>query len=351
MFKNTGLVTFIYSALCMFVLVSCGDSDMGEAGASRSPAGMGAQDLWNTDSDWAEKPPGREWGATSAVYPDVDGVHIWVGERCGGNGNCLDTPDLDPILKFDADGKIVQSFGAGIIVWPHGLHVDAEGNIWVADARGDTERNKGHQVHKFSPDGELLMSLGIAGVSGKGAYFFDQPCDVLVAPNGDIFIADGHSASGNNRIVKYNSAGVYLTEWGGTGSNPGQFRTPHALAMDSNGLLYVGDRSNRRVQVFDQDGNFVTDYYQFGRPSGIFIDSNDHIYVADSESTEQRNPGYRRGIRVADLNGGAYVYGFIDDPLEIPAGTSAAEGVAVDAAGNIFGAEVGPTRLVKYTPR
>ncbi len=307
--------------------------------------------LWDTDSDWAEDLPGREWGSTSAVYPDVDGRHIWVAERCGGNGNCLDTPELDPILKFDPSGNIVMAFGRGIIVWPHGIHVDQQGNVWVADARGDEARMKGHQVYKFSPQGELLMSLGTAGVPGKGRNVFDQPNDVYVAPNGDIFVADGHPANGNNRIVKYNSSGEYLMEWGETGSNPGQFRTPHSLAMDSQGLLYVGDRSNRRVQVFDQEGNFVTDYYQFGRPSGVFIDNNDHIYVADSESREQSNPGYRRGIRVADLEGGALVYGFINDPLEVPAGTSAAEGVAVDDAGNIYGAEVGPRQLVKYTRR
>jgi len=310
-----------------------------------------APPLWDTHTDWAADPPGRQWGSTSAVYPDKDGRHIWVGERCGANGNCLDTPNYDPVLKFDPRGNVVESFGRGQIVWPHGIHVDPDGNVWVADARVDLGRRKGNQVHKFSPDGELLMSLGIAGVSGKGNYFFAEPCDVLVAPNGDIFVADGHSADGNNRIVKYNSEGEYLMEWGQTGSNPGEFRTPHALAMDSQGLLYVGDRSNRRVQVFDQDGNFVTDYYQFGRPSGIFIDKQDHLYVADSESREASNPGYRRGIRVAEIAGGAFVYGFINDPLEIPAGTSAAEGVAVDDAGNIYGAEVGPRQLVKYTRR
>ncbi|PCH61744.1 MAG: hypothetical protein COC19_04395 [SAR86 cluster bacterium] len=338
--SNKNISSLILSIPLLFILAGC---------TQGNSSGTASVELWDTHNDWAGELPGREWGATSAVYPDKDGRHIWVGERCGANGNCLDTPDIDPVVKFNPEGEVVASFGKGIIVWPHGLHVDNEGNVWVADARVDLERGKGNQVHKFSVEGELLMSLGIAGVAGKGAYFFDQPCDVLVAPNGDIFVADGHSAAGNNRIVKYNSAGEYLMEWGSTGSNPGQFRTPHALAMDSQGLLYVGDRSNRRVQVFDQEGGFITDYYQFGRPSGVFIDSHDHIYVADSESREESNPGYRRGIRVAEIAGGAFVYGFIDDPLVIPSGTSAAEGVAVDAQGNIFGAEVGPRQLVKYT--
>ena len=132
-----------------------------------------------------------------------------------------------------------------------------------ADARG--EGNRGHQVIKFSSDGDVLIRLGTAGVAGRTQSTFDQPNDVLVAPNGDIFVGDGHPANGNNRIVKFSSDGTYLMEWGETGSAPGQFRTPHALAMDSQGLLYVGDRSNRRIQVFEQDGTFVRDFYNFGR--------------------------------------------------------------------------------------
>src|SRR5690606_925548 len=182
--------------------------------------------------------------------------HIWAAERCSGNGNCLDTPDIDPVFLIDPQGRIVKSFGAGMIVWPHGIYVNPMGNEWMADARGDSERMKGHQVHKFSPDGELLMSLGIAGIAGKGDYIFDQPNDVLVSPEGDIFVADGHASDGNNRIVKYNSEGEYLMEWGSTGTGPGQFEVPHALAMDSRGRLFVADRGNSRLQIFEQDGTW-----------------------------------------------------------------------------------------------
>ena len=304
------------------------------------------------DADWVTLPNGRSWGATSTVYNAGDG-YIWAAERCGGNGNCLDTPDVDPVFLISPEGRIVKSFGAGLIVWPHGIHVDAQGNVWIADARGDEVRGKGHQVYKFSADGELLMSLGQAGVAGKGDYLFDQPCDVVVAPNGDIFVADGHSADGNNRIVKYNSDGEYLMEWGSTGSEDGELRVPHALAMDSQGRLFVGDRGNSRLQIFAQDGTHIDTWTQFGRPSGLYIDANDMLYSADSESNTgaRRNPGWYRGIRIGSAVDG-FVTAFIPDPNSGAAGgTSVAEGVTADDNGNVYGAEVAQRKLRKYRPR
>ena len=304
------------------------------------------------EQDWVNLPNDRSWGATSTVYYAGNG-NIWAAERCGANGNCLDTPDVDPVFLIDPEGNVVKSFGAGMIVWPHGIHVDPDGNVWIADARGDEERGKGHQVHKFSPDGELLMSLGQAGLAGKGDYIYDQPNDVLVAPNGDIFVADGHSANGNNRIVKYNSAGEYLMEWGSTGSEDGQIRVPHALAMDSQGRLFVADRANSRLQIFEQDGTHVDTWTQFGRPSGLYIDANDVLYSADSESNTgaRRNPGWYRGIRIGSAIDG-FVTGFIPDPNSGNArGTSVAEGVTADEDGNVYGAEVAQRRLRKYSSR
>ena len=297
---------------------------------------------------WGELPEGRTWGSTSAVYPAADG-NIWVAERCGEN-TCVGHDDLDPILLFDVDGNLLRSFGAGMFEWPHGIHVDPDGNLWVTDARGGERR--GHQIHKFTPEGELLMSLGQAGVAGTGTDTFDQPSDVLVAPNGDIFVADGHGAGGNNRIVKFNSAGDFIMEWGRTGSENGEFRDPHALAMDSRGRLFVGDRKNNRLQVFDQDGNHLDTWTQFGRPSGLFVDANDVLYSADSESSTGGgipNAGWVRGIRIGSVVDGL-VTSFIPDPdwHVTVRGTTGAEGVAADAFGNIYGAEVGPRMLRKY---
>jgi DNA-binding beta-propeller fold protein YncE len=320
--------------------------------AAPGAAQMTAPNPYRSIEGWAQLPDGRVWGATSAVYPAPDGEHIWVAERCGAN-LCVES-DVDPVLLFDSEGKVVKSFGAGLIAWPHGIFVDRDGNVWIADAVGyaPVPDGWGHVVYKFSPDGELLMTLGTKGIAAEGEKVFNKPSDVLVAPDGDIFIADGHDAGGNNRIVKLASDGTFITAWGATGSENGEFRDPHALAMDSQGRLFVGDRGNSRIQIFDQDGNHLATWTQFGRPSGLFIDANDILYAADSESNTARNPGWKRGIYMGSARDG-WVTAFIPDPEPDPdnTGTSAAEGVAVDAAGNIYGAEVGPRRLMKYVRR
>jgi sugar lactone lactonase YvrE len=211
--------------------------------------------------------------------------------------------------------------------------------------RGD----KGQQVFKFSPDGEVLMTLGKAGVAGNGPDEFNAPSAVQVAPNGDIFVADGHGRETNARIVKFSSDGKFIKTWGKKGSAPGDFDIPHALAMDSQGRLFVADRQNNRIQIFDQDGKFLDQWTQFSRPSGLYLDKSDVIYVADSESesVSKNHDGWKRGIRIGSAKDGT-VTAFIPDPVEKATGTSAAEGVAADAMGNIYGAEVGPKRLMKY---
>jgi len=307
---------------------------------------------------WGQLPDGRAWGALSAVYPSPDGRTIWVADRCGAN-TCTDKPALTTILQFDLDGKLLRQFGAGLFVWPHGMHVDRQGNVWVTDAvtagsAGDTPSGLGHVVYKFSPDGTLLMTLGRKGVAGDGPDTFRQPSDVLVAPNGDIFVVDGHGAGGNNRVVKFSADGRFIKQWGETGEADGQFRDPHALAMDAQGRLFVGDRGNSRIQIFDQDGNHIATWNQFGRPSGLFIDRDDVLYATDSESNDRRNPGVKRGIYIGSARDGTLT-AFIPDPADPNsgplAGTSGAEGVAVDAMGNIYGAEVGPRTLRKYVRR
>jgi DNA-binding beta-propeller fold protein YncE len=299
------------------------------------------------------------WGSVSAVDIDPDGTSVWIAERCGAQGfippsqmregipfNC-DGSTLAPILKFDPDGKVVKTFGEGLLVFPHGLHVDRGGNVWVTD--GVDRAGKGQQVLKFSPDGKFLLALGKAGVAGNGPDEFNAPSAVIVAPNGDVFVADGHGRNTNARIVKFSKEGKFIKTWGKQGSAPGDLDIPHALAMDSQGRLFVADRQNNRIQIFDQDGKFLDQWAQFSRPSGIYVDKNDVIYVADSESesVSKNHDGWKRGIRVGSAKTGA-VTALIPDPVEKTTGTSAAEGVAADAMGNIYGAEVGPKRLMKY---
>ncbi len=327
---------------------------------------------YRTVEGWAKMPQGRSWGSTSSVDIDKDGVSVWVGERCGQN-SCLDST-LDPVLKFDATGALVRSFGAGLVVFPHGITVDRDGNVWIVDGNDNAPRaargaapppggtpaplpmgpppggTKGHQVFKFSPDGKVLLTLGKPGGAAAPDYFF-QPNDVLVAPNGDIFVGEGHGG-GNGRVFKFDRTGKLIKTFGKLGSAAGEFNQPHALAMDSQGRLFVADRTNNRVQVFDQDGKYLAETKAFGRPSGVYIDRNDNLYVADSESQSTNasgygyNPGVKRGIRVGSART-LTVTGFIPDPAERGA-TSAAEGVAVDKDGVVYGAEVGPRALKRY---
>jgi len=208
----------------------------------------------------------------------------------------------------------------------------------------------GNQVIKFSPDGKVLLTLGKKGGAAAPDYFY-APNDVVTAANGDIFVAEGHGA-GNNRILKFDKTGKFIKEWGKLGTGPGEFDQPHALAIDSKNRLLVGDRNNNRVQIFDLDGKFIQQLHQFSRPSGIWLTKDDVLYVTDSESesVSRNHNGWKRGIRWGSLKDGKIV-GFIPDPVEKATDTSAGEGVAVDAAGNIYGAEVGPKALNRYVKK
>ena len=313
---------------------------------------------------WAELPDDREWGSTAGVDIDPDGVHLWAIDRCGGNG-CADSDD-DPILKFDSEGNVVASLGGGLLIFPHGLHVDRDGNVWVTDAQGpngqDASRDgKGHVVIKFSPQGEVLLTLGTPGIAGDGTDgLLNTPCDVVTDADGNIYVGDGHGGQNFDsppetvaRIAKFDRSGRFLMSWGKLGSGPGELRTPHALDIDSRGRLVVGDRGNNRLQIFELDGTYISEMKQFGRPSGIYIADNDIIYVADSESEfdQVRNPGWKPGIRIGSLNDGLAV-SYIDGAVEAYPNGSNPEGVAVDAAGNVYGAVVsGGGALVRSSRR
>lgn len=315
---------------------------------------------------WATLPEGRQWGSTAGVDVDPTDGHVWGYERCaagsaGGPGINCDNNPVDPIFKFDRNtGEILANFGAGIFVTPHGIDVDEDGNVWVTDFAGNEAGTKGHQVHKFSQTGELLMSLGVAGQPGDAPGQLNQPTDVIVGPDGSIFVADGHAGQGlttdaqmevardaglTGRIVKFSPEGDYLMEWGEIGTEHGQFRTPHALAFDGQGRLWVADRGNHRLEIYDQNGNYLESRYQYGRISDVFITEDQMVYAIDSESNRLRHINWRNGVRIGPVDRDALV-GFIPgwDSDSRPNHGVAGEGVAVDANGNVYVAE-GPASL------
>jgi sugar lactone lactonase YvrE len=353
------------TGLSLVVLVGCGApaDDMPASWEPPPPGitGTGAdnipdpalRDLPNPNptvvTDWGRLPDGRVWGSTAGADTGPDGT-IWAYDRCGnaGLGGGCDTNLVDPIINYDPNtGELLTSFGAGVFVTPHGIHVDRDGNVWVTDFSANEEGTKGHQVIKFSPEGEILMRLGTAGVAGNDSRHFNQPCDVITSPNGDIFVADGHSGQNataappgsTGRIMKFSPDGEFIMEWGHIGNGPGEFRTPHAMAFDSQGRLYVADRGNHRIQIFDQDGNYIDEYYEYSRISDLFITDDDVLYAIDSETEEERHPGWMTGIRIGSALEDR-VTAFIpphhsdDRPMGV-----AGEGVTVDADGNVYAAE------------
>jgi sugar lactone lactonase YvrE len=343
-----------------------------------------APNPYETIEGWATMPEGRTWGATSAVDIAPDGKSVWVAERCAQNG-CAnnqtgEVSPLDTVFLFDPDGHLVRSFGAGMFGAPHGIHVDSDGNVWVTDWQDNLPRRArgaapdaplpappakvvGHQVIKFSPTGEVLMRLGRAGGDRPAAgdddpSSFYQPNDVITDAAGNIYVTEGHSSGANAhaKISKFDRTGKFLKAWGSYGTAPGQFDQPHGLAWDSQGRLFVADRGNNRIQIYDREGTLLdTGWEQYSRLSGIWIDANDMLYGADSESgsVEPARKDWTRGIRVGSIREGrnGAIHAFIPDPSGGTRGTLAAEGVAVDKDGVIYGAEVGPQALKRYVKR
>lgn len=289
--------------------------------AGAAPAQPGGYTL---ETGWAQLPNGIVWGQVVAIDVDREG-HVYVLHRCGAD-TCLDNHE-PPLLKFSPDGRLVQVWGSSRLVWPHGLHVDDNGFIWISDGRG--VEGKGHQVFKLSPEGEVLMTLGTAGIAGDDERTLNGPTDIAVAANGDIFVADGH---GNNRIVKFSGNGEFIMTWGQLGSGEGEFEVPHAIAIDSTGRIFVGDRDNSRIQLFDQDGQFLEAWTQFGSPSGLFMAPDDTLWVA-----------HALGVNAGNARDGEVTISVHHEDLAAEAGN--VEDVAADAAGNIYAGLAGPLAL------
>jgi sugar lactone lactonase YvrE len=351
-------LTFIVPVTVSIALVA----NVYSQGEGQQPVN-GLPNPYETVRNWGTLPDGRTWGSTAGVDIDPDGKSIWALDRCGAN-SCAGS-NVSIALKFDPSGKHIKSFGGGLFIFPHGMHVDREGNVWVTDGRAATPeelakfpnaKGKGHTVVKFSSEGKVLLTIGKPGVAGNPPDLLNEPNDVVVAPNGDIFISDGHSGQNPKsppetvaRINKYDRNGKFIKSWGKLGSAPGEFRTPHALVIDSRGRLIVADRGNVRLQVFDQDGTFITEWKQFSRVSGMYI-RDDILYAIDSESNATTHPGWRKGLRIGSARDGKVMF-FIPPHMTTTAEGAMGEGVAVDAAGDVYGAEVTVRGLTKFIKR
>ncbi len=253
----------------------------------------------------------------------------------------------DPAVWVMApDGKVTRSFGNGLFVWAHGLHVDPAGNIWATDCAigpsassqsqlhlPNARPGKGHVVYKFSPEGKILMTLGKAGHAGSGNNEFHCPADVITDEAGNIYVSDGHEGDHpNGRIHKFTKDGTLIKTWGKKGKGPGEFASPHTFAWDSRGRLFVGDRANGRIQIFDKDGNYLTEYRAFGGPAGVAITKDDTLVVCCPGNT----------VRIGSAK---------EDKVLFQISDVWAEGLGVDEQKNIYVGEVFRHVWRKFSPR
>jgi imidazolonepropionase-like amidohydrolase len=265
-------------------------------------------------ANWARLPAGMAWAQVTAASTDADG-NLFVFRRA-----------QPPILQLNAQNEFVQGFGEGLIAAAHGLRIDPQGFLWVADVRG-------HTVYKMDRTGHVLLTLGKKGVGGSGTDTFNGPTDVLVTGTGDVFVTDGQF---NSRVVRFSKDGAFVREWGSNGTGPGQFKVPHAIAVDSTGRLFVADRDNNRISIFDQQGRFLDQWTAFGQPSGVFIDAADRLYVAAI--------GARSGLAIGSARTGT-VEQFIPIPAKDLNGPHL---VSADMRGNVYVADLLASDLRKF---
>ncbi|MEZ5400729.1 MAG: peptidyl-alpha-hydroxyglycine alpha-amidating lyase family protein [Bryobacteraceae bacterium] len=270
-------------------------------------------------ADWAQLPAGWNFGETSGVAVDKDD-HVWVFNR-----------GPHPVMEFDKYGRFVQAWKDVPVISSHGIEIDPFGNPWLVDV-------KGHSVAQYTRAGRLRMIIANAGRTpgdNTTQYAFNQPTGLVFAPNGDFYVSDGY---GNSRVIQYSKDGVFIRQWGEKGKGDGQFDLVHDVVLDSKGRVYVADRTNERVQVFDAQGKFIAKWTGVGAPWGLaYSPKDDSIYMAD---------GVNNRVVKLDLDG--HVLGVLSGFGKAPGKLDFAHHIAVDSDGSIYVAEIKNWRVQKF---
>ena len=272
---------------------------------------------YKVNADWPQLPSGWNFGETPGVAVDAKG-HVFVLHR-----------GEHPIIEFTPEGKMVRSWGEGLFIRPHAIRIDPSGNIWTVD-------NDTHQILKMDPTGRIRLVIGRRAQSGESEEAFNRPTDVAFGPNGEVYISDGYV---NSRVVKFSKDGRYITAWGKKGQGPGEFNLPHSVAVDKQGRVYVGDRENFRVQVFDGDGKFLAEWKDVGSPWGLDLQADQTMFIAD---------GYNDRVLKVDLTG--KVLGAFGGNGRMPGELSYIHHLEVDGSGNIYVGEIKNQRVQKFVP-
>ena len=278
------------------------------------------QDNWpklalKADPDWPTLPAGWTFEETPGVAVDKR-EHVFVFHR-----------GPHSIMEFDKQGALVRTWGDGGFVRPHGLKFDPEGNLWAAD-------DQGHVVVKMDSTGRVRLVLGRKNTKGETDDLFNRPTDIAFGLKGEVYITDGY---GNSRVVQYTRDGKFVRAWGKKGTGEGEFNLPHGIAVDKQGRVYVGDRENRRMQVFDSEGKFLTQWKHVGSPWGVVITDDDKLFLCD---------GHNNRIVKTDLSG--EVLGVLSGPGKLPGLLDFAHHLAVGPSGSVYVAEIKNWRVQKF---
>ena len=271
---------------------------------------------YRAESNWPSLPAGWNFGEAEAAAVDAEG-NVYVFHR-----------GAHPIVVFDVRGKYLRSFGDGLFVGPHGLRIDRDANLWAADSEA-------HIVVKMDLSGRVRMVLGRRGQSGESDDLFNQPTDVAVASNGDIYVTDGY---GNSRIVKFASDGRFLHSWGAPGSGQSEFNWPHSIVIDREGRIYVADRRNNRIQIFDAGGNFLDQWTHVGTPMGLALTADQSLFMTEGSAN-----------RVLELSLEGKILGWFGEKGKLPGQFNICHQLGVDALRNLYIAEVANWRVQKLT--
>lgn len=296
---------------------------------------------YEVDRAWPQRPAQYDNAAVPGIAVDAKD-QIWVFTR------------TQPFVQvYAADGKLIRAWGQDPLTNAHHIKIDQDGNVWLADIGL-------HVVRKFSPGGEILQTIGTAGQKGTDKTHLNAPTDMAITPTGEVFVADGY---GNNRVVHFDAKGQYVKEWGQLGVGPHDFSLPHAIGIDSKGVLYIADRNNQRVQVYSQAGKLLDSWQNVIVPWGICITANDEIWVAGCSPMPWRNDPKYPGAPLSCPPKDQLVMKFNpqgkvlqlttfpkgEDEKEQPGDVNWLHTAAVDSAGNLYLGDIIGKRAQKFS--
>jgi len=331
-----------FAVLISLCLLSCN-------GSKKTKTNISGQIKYELVKEWPQLPEGFNLGQVNGIGIDTS-QNIFLFHRAGRRWKTLnevfpDTPiSANTILLVDKEsGSLLKSWGANLFIMPHGLTVDKENNVWVTDVGLQ-------QIFKFTHDGKLLMTLGVAKVAGNDSLHFNYPTDIAVGNDGSFYVSDGYR---NSRVVKFSKEGKYLLEWGKKGDTPGKFNIPHSIAIDENNIIYVADRQNNRVQLFDTAGNFIRELkndINVEQLPAVTIDNANHLFAVDYDPTKGAD-SLIKGSTIFEIDSSSHSKGRFGANASPNRTSCWFHDIAIDKKGNMYVGDIIGLKVLKFKPK